>query len=56
MRKNRRVGGRRVRVGGQTIKDGEQEAAVKEGGWKMDVWIEGGRASERTRWQEKKEK
>lgn len=45
-------------VGGQTIKDGEQGAAAKEGGWKMDGWDrrrKEGRASERARWQEKKE-
>ena len=44
----------------QTIKDGEQGAAVTEGGRKMDGQIGGrreeGRASEGTRWQEKKER
>lgn len=28
-------------MGGQTIKDGGQGAAAKEGGWKMDGWMEG---------------
>lgn len=45
-------------MGGQTIKDGEEGAALKEGAWKMDGWVEGDRleGQVREKWQENKEK
>lgn len=39
-------------VGGQTIKDRAQGTPAKEGGWKMDEWVEGERMEGQVREQD----